>query len=72
MRAIQGKEGYGGNNMKKTFTGWIGKIAIKTNMRIIMANMKKGICPIRGPKDDWGEGEWPPTKVKVTVETVEK
>jgi len=59
--------------MKKTFTGWIGKEAIKYNMNGIIKEMAEevGLVP-KGRKVDWGVNEWPPIKVKVTVETVEK
>ena len=61
--------------MKKTFTGWIGK---KQNPEIILYSDEfQGLIKLddvyttKGKKRSWVEGDWPPIKVKVPVETVE-
>ena len=61
--------------MKKTFTGWIGKTS---NIKDFLARGFNDSFEIddmyatKGNKYDWGDDDWPPIKVKVTVETVEK
>ena len=62
--------------MKKTLTGWIGKSgSVKENL------FRNGYTDhielqdtffTRGLKGEWPAQDWPPIKVKVTVEMVEK
>ncbi len=60
---------------KKTFTGWIPKTLSKK------MDIKNGdystpadhfaLYVTRGNKIDWGNEDWPPTKVKITVEVID-
>ena len=62
--------------MKKTFTGWIAKDEVcligynggQYGDEYAMPSVHK----TKGKELDWHHDEWPPIKVKVTVETVEK
>lgn len=58
---------------KRTFTGWVGKYSG------VMWDSRHGdfaeLCGIYQHKEsemDWAEEDWPPVKVRVTVEPVEK
>jgi hypothetical protein len=58
--------------MKKIeFTAWIGKTWKKPSMRFVNDNLR-GVWLMRGLKSDWDEDDWPPVKVKVTLEEVKK
>ena len=63
--------------MKKTFTGWIRKNSTMGVGEVLYTGEGEEIglptiYKFKGKKDYWFENEWPPIKVKVTVETVEK
>ena len=62
--------------MKKTFTGWIAKDEVDligyTGGQYDDDHAMPHIRKTKGKESDWYRGEWPPIKVKVTVETVEK
>lgn len=53
--------------------GWIGKSVTDGFARL--PHWPKGdydvsVAFVRGKKDDWCDGEWPPRKVRVTVEEI--
>ncbi len=60
--------------MERTFTGWIPKSLSKNiDLKNKLWTHEYGYFPIfttKGKKIDWSEKDWPPTKVKITVETL--
>ena len=60
--------------MKKTFIGWIGKDKLNNikTVRVYGGYNIPDVYQKKGLKDYWNSDEWPPVKVKITVETVEK
>jgi hypothetical protein len=54
--------------MKRVFTGWIGRREMLNNA--IYVDSTQIIVDLfeRGRKDDWEDRDWPPRRVKVTVE----
>lgn len=57
---------------KKTFIGWIGK-TIKENLSFSFTGdvLSDSVYKTKGFKIDWHDNDWPPIKVKVTIEVVE-
>ena len=61
--------------MEKTFTGWIPKsLSKKLDLKNIMYDSANvGVFAIYKTKDtqnDWADKDWPPVKVKITIETL--
>jgi len=58
--------------LKKVITRWIGKTRAVDRLIYdsdyeLCINLEK----YKGKKSDWEDGEWPPVKVTITVETAE-
>ncbi len=62
--------------MKKTFTGWIGKSTTNFNNFYFSERLSTDRLAIpeihktKGEKADWFDGDWPPVKVKITIEVM--
>ena len=62
--------------MKKTFTGWIPK-RFKNNLAKIRTSYDYDhrdwfvIWKNKGVKSDYSSEDWPPIRVKITVETID-
>lgn len=62
--------------MKKTFTGWIprsfkGDVSkIKDPMYDMGGTGTFAMFKTKDRKSDWADKDWPPVKVKITVETL--
>lgn len=58
---------------KKTFTGWIGK-SVKDLSELVHKDKTYDKIDLlyltRGKKEDWDFENWPPIKVKVTIEVI--
>jgi len=60
--------------MKKVFTGWIGK-ASKEDLSLLKSQGlvdEFRIFTSKGKKSIWPEEDWPPIKIKLTVEIPER
>ena len=61
--------------MNISYEGWMGRSHLG---EAPMAGEEDGILRIpdvysdKGPEDDWGEENWPPIRVRVTVEEIEE
>ena len=59
--------------MKKTFIGWVGKDELDDLKKVeSLYELDLLFFDTKGHKIDWLKVSWPPIKIKVTVETVEK
>jgi hypothetical protein len=61
----------GGTMKKIEFTAWIGKSWELPRENFLGTNLRT-VWLMRGLKSDWDKDDWPPVKVKVTLEEVKK
>lgn len=57
--------------MKKTITGWVGKNELADKRWRELVFTMPIAARTKGKKEEWCEKEWPPVKVRVTIEVIE-